>query len=185
MADFHEVRADIEGSFLETLDLAPGLAERVRRGERSERFRGTADLPNFFRRPYGPGWALVGDAGYHKDPITAQGITRRLPRRRAARRRDRRGLRRPPAAGRGARRRTSGSATRPCGRSTTSRISSLGSSRRPPEMQELFGALRHDQEQTRSRFFGTIAGTVPVPEFFAPENMARILGRHPELKAVA
>ena len=30
---------------------------------------------NFFRRPYGPGWALVGDAGYHKDPILAQGIS--------------------------------------------------------------------------------------------------------------
>jgi hypothetical protein len=36
---------------------------------------GTADLPNFFRKPYGPGWALVGDAGYHKDPITARGIS--------------------------------------------------------------------------------------------------------------
>ncbi len=31
-------------------------------------------VPNFFRRPYGPGWALVGDAGYLKDFITAQGI---------------------------------------------------------------------------------------------------------------
>ena len=51
-------------------------------------------------------------------------------------------------------------------------------------MQELFGALRHDEEAT-SRFFGTIAGTVPIPEFFAPDNMARILGRPPELKAVA
>ena len=36
---------------------------------------GTADLPNFFRKPYGLGWALVGDAGYHKDPFGAQGIT--------------------------------------------------------------------------------------------------------------
>jgi hypothetical protein len=31
-------------------------------------------VPNFFRKPYGPGWALVGDAGYNKDFITAQGI---------------------------------------------------------------------------------------------------------------
>lgn len=38
------------------------------------RFVGTADLPNFFRKPYGPGWVLVGDAGYHKDPYSAQGI---------------------------------------------------------------------------------------------------------------
>ena len=36
---------------------------------------GATDIPNFFRKPYGSGWALVGDAGYHKDPYTAQGIT--------------------------------------------------------------------------------------------------------------
>jgi flavin-dependent dehydrogenase len=36
--------------------------------------RGSATLPNFFQKPYGNGWALVGDAGYHKDPILAQGI---------------------------------------------------------------------------------------------------------------
>jgi flavin-dependent dehydrogenase len=35
---------------------------------------GTA-LPNFFRKPFGPGWALVGDAGYQRDFITAQGIS--------------------------------------------------------------------------------------------------------------
>jgi len=29
----------------------------------------------FLRQPSGPGWALVGDAGYFKDPITAHGIT--------------------------------------------------------------------------------------------------------------
>jgi 2-polyprenyl-6-methoxyphenol hydroxylase-like FAD-dependent oxidoreductase len=32
-------------------------------------------VPNYFRRPYGPGWVLVGDAGYNKDFITAQGIS--------------------------------------------------------------------------------------------------------------
>jgi flavin-dependent dehydrogenase len=47
----------------------------VRAGRREERWRGTADLPAFFRRPIGPGWALVGDAGYHQDPITGMGIT--------------------------------------------------------------------------------------------------------------
>jgi flavin-dependent dehydrogenase len=29
----------------------------------------------FVRQAYGPGWALVGDAGYFKDPLTAHGIT--------------------------------------------------------------------------------------------------------------
>ena len=30
---------------------------------------------NYRRQSFGPGWALVGDAGYHKDPFTGWGIT--------------------------------------------------------------------------------------------------------------
>jgi 2-polyprenyl-6-methoxyphenol hydroxylase-like FAD-dependent oxidoreductase len=37
--------------------------------------RGMLDLPAYFRRSYGPGWALAGDAAHHKDPIIARGIT--------------------------------------------------------------------------------------------------------------
>ena len=37
--------------------------------------RGAINLPNVVRQPYGPGWALVGDAGYHRDPVTGHGIT--------------------------------------------------------------------------------------------------------------
>jgi flavin-dependent dehydrogenase len=73
--EFALVRSNIERSFLETLDLAPGLGPRVRSGRRVERFYGTADLPNFLREPHGPGWALVGDAGCHKDPLQARGIS--------------------------------------------------------------------------------------------------------------
>jgi flavin-dependent dehydrogenase len=73
--EFHQFRSDIEGNFLKTLELAPAYADRVRCGKREERFVGTADLPNFFRKRHGPGWALVGDAAYHKDPITARGIS--------------------------------------------------------------------------------------------------------------
>ena len=49
------------------------FADRVRSATRVDRFYGSP-VPNFFRKPYGAGWALVGDAGYTKDPITAQGI---------------------------------------------------------------------------------------------------------------
>jgi flavin-dependent dehydrogenase len=41
----------------------------------SGRLRAFAGAPGFMRRPFGPGWALVGDAGYFKDPLTAHGIT--------------------------------------------------------------------------------------------------------------
>jgi flavin-dependent dehydrogenase len=74
-ASFHSYRADIEGRFYEILDGAPEFAARVRAGKREERWMGSADVPNFFRKPWGPGWALVGDAGYMKDPVTGFGIT--------------------------------------------------------------------------------------------------------------
>lgn len=51
------------------------LAERVTIGSRVTSFRGTPGLPGFVRRPWGPGWALVGDAGYCKDPISAHGMS--------------------------------------------------------------------------------------------------------------
>ena len=72
--EFKSVKADIEGQFMEVVDMIPRFAERVRSGRREERFFGTADLPNFLRRPFGPGWALVGDAGCHKDPMEGLGI---------------------------------------------------------------------------------------------------------------
>ena len=73
-AQFEANRKDPEGTFMSMLDRAPEFAERVRGAKREERFAGAA-VPNFFRKPFGPGWALVGDAGYNKDFITAQGIS--------------------------------------------------------------------------------------------------------------
>ena len=72
--EFESVKADIERQFMQVVDMIPGFADRLRSGRREERFFGTADLPNFLRRPFGPGWALVGDAGCHKDPMEGLGI---------------------------------------------------------------------------------------------------------------
>ena len=68
IAEFPRIRLDHESAYLAE------LPERVKAGSRETRVVG-ADLPNFYRRPFGEGWALVGDAGYHKDPLTAQGIS--------------------------------------------------------------------------------------------------------------
>jgi flavin-dependent dehydrogenase len=74
-ADFPAVRTDIEGNYYQVLsDAAPELSERVRAGTREAKWIGGI-IRSYFRTPYGPGWALVGDAGYQKDPGTAQGIT--------------------------------------------------------------------------------------------------------------
>jgi flavin-dependent dehydrogenase len=172
-ADFHRVRDDIEGHYWKALELTPGLAERLRAGRRSERFRGTADLPNFFRQAYGPGWALVGDAGYHKDPILAQGISDAF--------RDAELLADAVDAGLSGRGQLEEALASYQGQrdeavgaifGLTCQLARL----EPPaaEMQQLFSALRTDQEQT-NRFFGTFAGTVSVPEFFSPENLTRII----------
>ena len=55
--------------------VAPELAERVARGGGGQAFRAFPGAPGFLRDSAGPGWALVGDAGYFKDPLTAHGIT--------------------------------------------------------------------------------------------------------------
>ena len=55
--------------------VSPALAARVRAGRITSAVRGAARLPSYVRQPVGPGWALVGDAGYHRDPITGHGIT--------------------------------------------------------------------------------------------------------------
>jgi 2-polyprenyl-6-methoxyphenol hydroxylase-like FAD-dependent oxidoreductase len=44
----------------------------------------------------------------------------------------------------------------------------------PPEMKQLFGAVQGNQEQT-DRLLGAHQGTVPIPEFFSPDNVRRIM----------
>lgn len=71
MLDDHAADAAVIGAYDE---LAPELAPQLRAGKRAERWM-MGSVPNFFRTSHGPGWALVGDAGYTKDPITAAGIS--------------------------------------------------------------------------------------------------------------
>jgi flavin-dependent dehydrogenase len=74
IGELARVRAGPEAAVLAAVDAVGGLGERIRAGHRAERFYGATQLPNFLRTPHGPGWALVGDAGCHKDPYMALGI---------------------------------------------------------------------------------------------------------------
>ena len=76
-ARFHaEIRTDMEAGYRRVLaECAPELAAEVAEKTPSERLRGFAGQPGLMRQSHGPGWALVGDAGYFKDPITAHGIS--------------------------------------------------------------------------------------------------------------
>ena len=70
--EWRAYRADVEAGYRGTLDAE--LVARVTAGRRATPYRGTGKLPNFYRRAGGEGWALVGDAAYHRDPLTGMGI---------------------------------------------------------------------------------------------------------------
>lgn len=171
-AQFHEFRSDIEGNFLKTVDLVPGLADRVRAGRRVERFYGSSDLPHQLRHPYGRGWALIGDAGSHRDPITGEGISNAF--------RDADLLAEALDAGFSGRmtldealagfHRERDEAMIPM-YDLTAQLATLSM---PPPMQQLVGALQGNQAEI-NRFLGAIVGTVRVQDFFAPESVGRIL----------
>lgn len=171
---FAEVRADIPAAFDSVLDLAPGLAERLRCGHREEAFRGAADLAMYFRRPYGPGWALVGDAGHHKDPVLALGITDAFRDAEFVAEALHAGLSRTQsfeeALAAYERSRNEAAAQ---GYRNTLQFAALQSP--PSDLLALVAALTEQPAQA-SRFMGATIGTVPAAEFFAPDNVAAIMG---------
>ena len=171
--DFPEVRADVEGHVWRALEKAPDFLARVRQGVREEKWYGTAGVPGYFRKPYGSGWALVGDAGYNRDPITAQGISDAFIDAAAltealgtwlAGNGTFEGLMAAHEAARNQR-------VRPM-YEFTSQLATLGPP--PPEMQALFAALRHNQNATNA-FLSAITGAIPLPDFMSDENVGRIM----------
>lgn len=71
-----EPRHDLAALYRRVIaESAPELAERLSTAQLDGRVWAFAGRKGFLRQPWGPGWALVGDAGYFKDPLTAHGIT--------------------------------------------------------------------------------------------------------------
>ena len=172
-SDFPTVRADIDGHVWRALEKAPGFLARVGQGHREDKWYGTAGVPGYFRKPYGRGWALVGDASYNRDPITAQGISdafidaamlaealstwlsgngsfEELMEAHEAARNER---------------------VRPM-YEFTNQLATLEPP--PPRMQALFDALRHNQDATNA-FLSAITGAIPLLDFMSDENLGRIL----------
>jgi flavin-dependent dehydrogenase len=171
-AEFESNKKDVEAAYLKTLDLAPEFAARVRGAKREAPFRGEPG-PNFFRKPFGPGWALVGDAGYHKDPVTAWGMSDafRDAALCAAALNDWLLQGRPFDDAMSGYQKTRDEHSRPmfdltCGFATLEPP--------PPEMQQVLGATAASQD-AQDQFASMMAGTLPVQAFFAPENVGRIM----------
>jgi 2-polyprenyl-6-methoxyphenol hydroxylase-like FAD-dependent oxidoreductase len=173
-SEFHTFRADIEGYFNRMLQEAPAFAERVQAGHREERFVGTGDVPNYYRKPFGPGWALVGDAGYHKDPVTGQGILDSF--------RDAELLANALDAGFSGKQpaeETLADYQQQRDRATVAiyqMTCQMASFQPSPEQQMLIQALAGNQEDT-NRFLGLLGGAEPLEQFMAPENIMGIIAR--------
>jgi flavin-dependent dehydrogenase len=172
-ADFATTKKDVEGTYLKGFELAPEFAERINGATRESGFMGAGDLAGYFRKPYGPGWALVGDAGYHKHPITAFGITDafRDAEAVAAALDDTFAERRPYEHAMADYQRARDEEALPI-YGFTCDFAKLEPP--PPEMQQLIGAMQGNQE-AQDGFVSVMAGTLPAPQFFGPENAGRIM----------
>jgi len=173
-AEFESNKRDVEGNYMRVIGLAPAFAERVRSARREAPIAG-AFVNNFFRKPFGPGWALVGDAGYNKDPITAQGITDAF--------RDAElcatAIDETLSAGRpwdeamGHYQQARDEHVLPM-YDFTCQLARLEPP--PPQMQQLFAAIAGNQK-AMDGFVQMNAGTISPAAFFAPENVSAIMAR--------
>jgi flavin-dependent dehydrogenase len=170
---FADFRADVEGSFQEIFDqIDPALGEELRdSGVREEAFRPMRYPDNFYRRSHGPGWALVGDAGYHKDPFTGWGITDAFKYGELLADRLHEGLsgERPvdDAVAEYAKERDEASA------GTFELTCSISELQLSPFYDAVFSATSHSEEYTK-KFFGLIAGGIPGEQFFGPDSLERL-----------
>jgi 2-polyprenyl-6-methoxyphenol hydroxylase-like FAD-dependent oxidoreductase len=170
-AELDENRKNIEGNYLKTIELVPAFANRLGAAKREARFVGMA-VPNYLRKPYGPGWALVGDAGYNKDFITSQGIMDAFH--------DAElcvdaldqsfSLARPFEDCMDEYQRTRDARVKPM-YDFTCQLATLEPP--PPEMQQLLAAV-HGNQKAMDDFARMNGGTISPAEFFAPENVNAI-----------
>ena len=171
--EFAEVKEDIESQYLASFDMAPAFRDEVAGAKREERFFGTGDVPNYFRNPYGAGWVLVGDAGYHKDPIMAQGISDAFHSAELLA-----GALDEVFKGRAtwddalSRYESERNAAVAAIYEMNAGFASLDPP--PEETQRLLAALVGNQADI-DQFLGTMTAAVSIPAFFAPENIGRIL----------
>jgi 2-polyprenyl-6-methoxyphenol hydroxylase-like FAD-dependent oxidoreductase len=170
-AEFESNKRDIDGNFLSVIELVPDFADRLRKAHREERFAGMP-VPGYFRKPFGSGWALVGDAGYNKDFITAQGIqdafrdaelcVRALDEAFSGRRAFDEAMSEYQAA--------RDEHVLPM-YELTAEIASLEPP--PPELQKILHAA-HGNQEAMDGFARVNAGVTSPPEFFSEENVRRI-----------
>jgi 2-polyprenyl-6-methoxyphenol hydroxylase-like FAD-dependent oxidoreductase len=171
MAEFEANKKDVEGNWMKMIDMAPAFAERLHAGKREEKFVGTP-VPNYFRKPYGPGWALVGDAGYNRDYITAMGIMDAFLSAESCVEALDQALSgaRPFDEAMGEYQRARDERVHPI-YEFTCQLATLEPP--PPQLQQVLGAV-HGNQEAMDGFARVNAGVTSPAEFFSPENVGRI-----------
>jgi len=171
---FRAARRSIENSYFELLgQAAPELAARVAEARKAEEKIRFGFTRNFFRKACGPGWVLLGDAHYKKDPCTAQGISDAFCDAEALAETIDQGLS-------GKRDLLQGLEDYEAARirlampfyDLTCQMATLAPP--APDMAEIYSALKNNQDDTNA-FIGLITGAVSPSQFFAAENIERIL----------
>jgi 2-polyprenyl-6-methoxyphenol hydroxylase-like FAD-dependent oxidoreductase len=183
IGEFDSIRGDLEGSLVKALDGCGDLGERARGARRVEPVRGTTDLPNTVRTAFGPGWALVGDAGLVMDPVTGQGIADAF--------RDAELLAGAVSGGFGGRQMDEALAGYQRARDEavlpmfdfTLDVASLAPP--PVEARVLFSSLAAGPQHEVDRFLAVVAGAIPLREYMTPGNLRRIVGFRGIAKIVA
>jgi flavin-dependent dehydrogenase len=177
--DWNAYRGNVESAYHEVIALAPSLADRLSAARRASPFKGTSKLPNFYRQSFGRGWALVGDAAYHRDPLTGMGIGDAFLGAHLLANAIADGL-----AGDEAALLRSLAAYQTEFRQKTMPVFEYtvkAPSKNPAPSLALYSKLAQSQEET-TRFMDVLAGTLAFKEYFAPSNVSRLLGLGTRIK---
>ncbi|NUO56547.1 MAG: FAD-dependent monooxygenase [Hamadaea sp.] len=161
---FAAMRSDLDSAFRDLVGGVADLGPRLDAATQAERLRATPDLPNRFRTPHGPGWALVGDAGVVMDPCTGLGIGHALH--------DAELFSEAVVSGDFARaHRVRDAYRRPVFDLTTR----LAAHRPDPTGAVLFPAIARDPRLV-TEFLGVLTGITPPDRFFRPGRLRHIVG---------
>jgi len=177
VSDFERVREAPERHYGATLaECAPDLARRVRAGERADEFVG-GYAANVFRKPYGSGWALVGDAGACYEFTSAHGITNAFRQAEYLAEAVTDGLAVPGSMDEAlARFEARRNAAELEYYDFTYQQATLEPP--PPDAMSLFAAIHRSQAATDA-FLGLFAQTVRPSAFFSSANLAAVTGSSP------
>lgn len=171
--DAEKMTSDVVGSYWDELNtMSPDFCARLKAADQTARVR-TGGTPSYMRTAGGPGWALTGDAGMNMDPVTASGISNAFIQSEMLCEAIVDGLK-------------DGTLDEDIANFGTERDARFAQyfgftvdlakldPETPDEIVQLFMAMASQKKEAEA-YFGVFAQTVPVEEFFHPDNMARII----------